>query len=85
MASPRLWHCLVWVQCAVLATATPYLVMYNAAAKCFQVDVPRQTALAIEYHAPGAFKAVALVVICPSALFLLLFLIFGTSSGFPFT
>ena len=54
MASFRLWrYCFVWVHYAVVASATPYLILYNAAAKCFQVDVPRQTALEIEYHAPG--------------------------------
>jgi hypothetical protein len=80
MASPRLWRCLVWVQYAVVASATPYLMLYNAAAKCFQVDVPQQTALEIEYHAPGtSCRWLHCVAPSCSASFFLFVLNFGNS------
>jgi emp24/gp25L/p24 family/GOLD len=58
MKSLRRWHCIFFVACASIArrgTATPYTLLVNKAPKCWNVEVPSDTSLTLQYEAPGKF------------------------------
>ena len=58
---------LLWIVFSVdfLVSGAPYRLLTSSSAKCFHIDPPRDTTLAIRYHAPGAFfKVCVRVCVC---------------------